>query len=96
MNPTAAKKFPPSIIDHTVKRQENRFAPNIIWMVDILYNENSSDCQLEVKLSNAVYPRSIMAPEKVVAADDRFPDGSAARINRLTPTDSRTATTYSW
>ena len=62
MNPTAAKKIPPSIIDHTVKRQENRFAPNIIWMVDILYTENSSDCQLEVKLSNAMYPRSIIAP----------------------------------
>ena len=56
-------------------------------MVDILYTENSSDCQLEVKLSNAMYPRSNIAPEKVVAADDRFPDGSAARRNRLTPTE---------
>ena len=96
MNPTAVKKIPPSIIDHTVKRQENRFAPNIIWMVDILYTENSSDCQLEVKLSNAMYPRSIIAPEKVVAADVRFPDGSATKRNRNTPAESRTATTYSW
>ena len=77
MNPTAVKKIPPSIIDHTVKRQENRFAPNIIWMVDILYTVNSSDCQLEVKLSNAMYPRSIIAPEKVVSADVCFPDGSS-------------------
>ncbi|KAK2547689.1 hypothetical protein P5673_032300 [Acropora cervicornis] len=83
------------VLQITVNKQENKFAPNIICKVDILYVMNSSDCQLEVKLSNAMYPKSIIAPEKVVAAEVRFPVGSAAKRNKLTPADRSTATTYS-
>ena len=39
--------------DHEVKRHEKTFTPNIISIEDILYLK-TSDCQLEVKESNAM------------------------------------------
>ena len=46
------RMVPLKTIEPRVKRLEKKLTPTIIWNELILYDENSSLCQFEVKLSN--------------------------------------------
>ncbi len=90
------KNTPRNRREPTVKIVENRFTPNIIWIGETLYCLKISDCQLDVKLSNAIYPMRITIPAKVVSVvRSELPDGSAARRKRATPIEMRVAVKYS-
>ena len=90
------KKTPRNRREPMVKIVEKRLTPNIIWTDETLYCLKISDCQLDVKLSNAMYPRRIMIPAKVVSVVWlAVADGSADRRKRATPTDMREAVMYS-
>ena len=93
--PREEKKTPRNSSEPTVKIQENRFTPNIICTEETLYCLNSSDCQLEVKLSNNMYPRRMIIPAKVVSTECLLSEGSAASRNRATPSDINDAARYS-
>uniref|UniRef100_A0A1Y1MVP3 Neurotransmitter-gated ion-channel transmembrane domain-containing protein n=1 Tax=Photinus pyralis TaxID=7054 RepID=A0A1Y1MVP3_PHOPY len=74
---------------------EKKLTPHIIWIGFMWYCLNSEPCQLDVKLSNAIYEQSKKTPESVVVLEPllSFP---VSNIKKSIPSDKRRAVKYSY
>lgn len=77
-----------------VKIHEKKFTAHIICTGFIPYCLNNAPCQLDVKLSKAIYEHRSITPENVVTVDP-LRSFSVSSMKNSIPIDSTTADTYS-